>query len=305
MKLNLQVQALRQRDSLDGLDVFIAVAEAGSFSEAGRRLGISASAVSQAVKSLEVRLGTSLFRRSTRSLSLTDVGSDYLRAVAPALSQLRRASEEASGRSGRPAGPLRLTMPRAPFELVVAPKLAAFREAYPAVELEIAVEARMVDIVKEGYDAGLRYGNHLDQDMVAVPVSPASEAILVGSPTYLEHHAMPKVPDDLLKHHAMVCRSQETGVIIPWTLYRGGKAVKVTPPFVTVVHDLASQIALAVRGMGVAFPPVALVSDLLDSGKLVRVLPAWSGRLDTTYLYFPSRRHRSPALRAFIEFMRQ
>lgn len=305
MKLNLQVQALRQRDSLDGLDVFVAVAEAGSFSEAGRKLGISASAVSQAVKGLEVRLGTSLFRRSTRSLSLTDVGSDYLRAVTPALSQLRRASEEASGRSGRPAGPLRLTMPRAPFELVVAPKLAAFRDAYPAVELEIAVEARMVDIVKEGYDAGLRYGNHLDQDMVAVPVSPASEAILVVSPTYLEHHAMPKVPGDLLKQHAIVCRSQETGVIIPWTLHRGGKAVKVTPSSATIVHDLASQIALAVRGMGVVLSPVALVAELLDAGKLVRILSAWSGRLAATYVYFPSRRHQSAALRAFVEFLRK
>nr|WP_282097555.1 LysR substrate-binding domain-containing protein [Luteibacter sp. SG786] len=221
------------------------------------------------------------------------------------MSQLRRASEEASGRSGRPAGTLRLTMPRAPFELVVAPKLTAFRQAYPAVELEIAVEARMVDIVKEGYDAGLRYGNHLDQDMVAVPVSPASETILVVSPTYLEHHAMPKVPGDLLKHHAMVCRSQETGVIIPWTLHRGSKAVKVTPSSATIVHDLASQIALAVKGMGIAFAPVALVSEPLDTAKLVRILPVWSGRLDTTYLYFPSRRHQSAALRAFVAFMRQ
>jgi len=303
--LNLQVKAVGQRDALDGLAVFVAAAEAGSFSEAGRKLGISASAVSQAVKSLEERLGATLFRRSTRSLSLTDVGSDYLRAVAPALSQLRRASEEASGRSGRPAGPLRLTMPRAPFELVVAPKLAAFREAYPAVELEIAVEARMVDIVKEGYDAGLRYGNHLDQDMVAVPVAPASEAILVVSPTYLEHHAMPKVPDDLLKHHAMVCRSQETGVIIPWTLHRGRKVVKVTPSSATIVHDLASQMALAVRGMGVVLAPLALVASLLETGKLLRVLPAWSGRLDVTYLYFPSRRHQSAALRAFVAFMKQ
>lgn len=187
----------------------------------------------------------------------------------------------------------------------MAPKLAAFREAYPAVELEIAVEARMVDIVKEGYDAGLRYGNHLDQDMVAVPVAPASEAILVVSPTYLEHHPMPKVPGDLLKHHAMVCRSQETGVIIPWTLHRGGKAVKVTPSSATIVHDLASQIALAMRGMGVALAPVALVADRLDAGELVRMLPGWSGRLDLTYLYFPSRRHQSAALRAFVEFVRQ
>jgi len=304
--LNFKVEALRQKDLLDGVAVFVAVAEAGSFSEAGRRLGISASAVSQTVRGLEERLGTPLFRRSTRSLSLTDVGSDYLREVAPALLTLRRASEQASGRSGRPAGPLRLTMPRAPFALIVAPKLTAFREAYPAVELEIAVEARMVDIVKEGYDAGLRYGNHLDQDMVAVPVSPASEAILVASPEYLDRHAMPNAPGDLLHHHhAMACRSQDTGVVLPWTLHRGDETLKITPPSATIVHDLASQIALAVRGMGIVFVPTALVSDLLDTRSLVRILPAWSGRLDATYVYFPSRRHQSAALRAFVAFMKQ
>ena len=135
---------MRQRDPFEGVAAFIAVADVGSFSEAARRLGVSPSAVSQAVRALEERLGTPLLRRSTRSVSLTDVGREYLLAVAPALSQLRQAGEEASGRGGRPAGPLRLTMPRAPFELLIAPMLVAFQEAYPNVDLEIAVERRMV-----------------------------------------------------------------------------------------------------------------------------------------------------------------
>jgi len=154
LKQTFKVIRLRQRDAIEGVAVFVAVAEAGSFSEAARGLGISPSAVSQAIRTLEERLGTPLFRRSTRSLSLTDVGKDYLLAAAPALSQLRQAAEDALGRGGRPAGPLRITMPRAPFDLLIAPAVVAFQDAYPDVGLEIALEARLVDIVKQGYDAG-------------------------------------------------------------------------------------------------------------------------------------------------------
>jgi len=295
---------LRQRDTLEGVTVFVTVAEAASFSEAARRLGISPSAVSQAIRNLEERLGTPLFRRSTRSLSLTDVGNDYLRAAAPALSQLRQAAEEASGRGGRPTGPLRLTMPRAPFDLLIAGALVAFQDTYPDVELEIAVEARLIDIVKQGYDAGLRYGNCLDKDMVAVAVAPKSEAVLVASPAYLQARAMPDVPSDLLDHRAVACRSQGTGLIIPWTLQAAGETVQIVPTGAAIVHDLASQIDLAVRGLGIVSAPAAMVSDLLDSGQLSRVLPAWSSTLEAIYLYFPSRRHQSAALRALVAFLK-
>ena len=304
MKRNFKMAALRQRDALEGVAIFIAVAEAGSFSEAARRLAVSPSAVSQAIRSLEARLGAPLLRRSTRSVSLTDVGRDYLLAAAPALSQLRKAAEEASGRAGRPAGPLRLTMPRAPFELLIAAVLVAFQDSYPDVELEIAVERRMVDIVKEGYDAGLRYGAHVEKDMVAVPVAPRSEAVLVASPGYLRTHATPDHPNDLLEHRGVVCRSQTTGLIIPWTLQSAAETVQIVPPAATIVHDLASQIDLTVRGLGVVSAPAASVSDLVDAGMLSRVLPAWSSPLEALYLYFPSRRHQSAALRAFVAFLK-
>lgn len=298
------MERLRRRDLLDGVAVFAAVAEAGSFSEAARRLGISPSAVSQSVRGLEERLGTPLLRRSTRSLSLTDVGKDYLHAAIPALLQLRQAAEEASGRGGRPAGPLRLTMPRAPFDLFIAPALVAFQSAYPDVELEIAVEARLIDIVKEGYDAGVRYGNCLDNDMVAVAIAPKSKAVLVASPAYLQARQLPKVPNDLLDHRAIACRSQETGMVIPWTLQSAGETVQLIPPTPTIVHDLASQIELALMGLGIANAPAAMVPDLLNAGQLSRILPAWSCPLEALYLYFPSRRHQSAALRAFVAFLR-
>ncbi len=295
---------MRQKDTLEGVAVFVAAAEAGSFSAAARRLGISPSAVSQAVGGLEERLGTSLFRRSTRSLSLTDVGHEYLLAAGPALSQLRQAAEEASGRSGRPSGPLRVTMSRAPFDLVVAGALVQFQKTYPDVDLEIAVEARMVDIVKQGYDAGLRYGDCLEKDMVAVLVAPKSEAVLVASPAYLHARPTPQVPSDLLKHRAVMCRSQITGSLIPWTLQSAGDTVQIAPPSPTIVHDLTSQIDLTVRGLGIVSAPPASVSDLLDVGKLWRVLPSWSSPLDALYLYFPRRRHQSATLRAFVDFLR-
>ncbi|HVI56053.1 MAG TPA: LysR family transcriptional regulator [Luteibacter sp.] len=296
---------MRLRDSLEGVAVFVAAAEACSFSEAARRLGVSPSAVSQAISALEARLGTPLFRRSTRSLSLTDVGNDYLRTVAPALAQVKQAAEVASGRGGRPTGPLRLTMPRAPFDLLIAPMLGAFQDNYPGVNLEIAVEARLVDIVKDGYDAGLRYGNCIDKDMVATLVAPKSEAILVASPGYLRARSAPVTPADLLDHRVIACRSQGTGLVIPWTLRSAGKTVQIAPPLATILHDLASQIELAVRGLGIVSAPAAMVADLLAAGQLARVLPAWSSQMEELYLYFPNRRQQSAALRAFIEFLRR
>lgn len=284
--------------------MFVAVAEAGSFSAAARRLGVSPSAVSQAIQSLEERLGTPLFRRSTRSVSLTDVGNDYLLAAAPAVEQLRQAAEDASGRGGRPTGSLRLTMPRAPFDLIIADTLVDFKDAFPEVELEIAVEARMVDIVKQGYDAGLRFGNHLEQDMVAVQIAPPSTTILVAAPGYLANRPAPGSPSDLLQHRAVVCRSQSTGAIIPWTLVSAGERIQVAPSAATIVHDLASQIDLAVRGLGIVNVPGAMVTGLVDQGRLSRVLPAWSSPLEALYLYFPSRRHQSAALRTFVGFLK-
>ena len=295
---------MRQRDVLEGVPVFVTVAEAGSFSAAARRLGISPSAVSQAIGGLEGRLGATLFRRSTRSLSLTDVGEEYLRGAAPALSMLRQAADDAVGRGGRPAGPLRLTMPRAPFELLIAPVLVAFQDAYPAVDIEIAVEARFVDIVKQGYDAGLRYGNCLEQNMVAVPIAPPTEAILVASSGYSGKRGVPSTPADLLAHRAMMCRSQSTGAIIPWRLKSGNDLVEIVPRSVIVVHDLASQIELAVRGMGILSAPLDNINDLVASGKLSRVLPGWSTSIETLYLYFPDRRHQSTTLRIFVAFLK-
>jgi DNA-binding transcriptional LysR family regulator len=237
-------------------------------------------------------------------VSLTDVGNDYLLAAAPAVEQLRQAAEDATGRGGRPTGSLRLTMPREPFDLIIADTLVDFKDTFPEVELEIAVEARLVDIVKQGYDAGLRFGNHLEKDMVAVQIAPPSTAILVAAPAYLANRPVINNPSDLLQHRAIVCRSQITGSIIPWTLVLDDDRVQISPSDATIVHDLASQIDLAVRGLGIISVPSAMVTELIDRGILSRVLCSWSSPMEALYIYFPSRRHQSAALRAFVGFLK-
>lgn len=195
-------------------------------------------------------------------------------------------------------------MPRAPFDLIIADTLVDFKDTFPEVELEIAVEARLVDIVKQGYDAGLRFGSHLEKDMVAVQIAPPSTAILVAAHAYLANRAEPKSPSDLLQHRAIVCRSQITGSIIPWTLISADDRFQISPSQVTIVHDLASQIDLAVRGLGIVSVPSAMVTGLIERGVLSRVLPLWSSPMEALYIYFPSRRHQSAALRTFVSFLK-
>ena len=295
---------MRRTDPLEGLPVFLAIAELLSFSGAARRLGISASAASQAVRKLEQRIGTPLLRRSTRSISLTDTGAEYSERAGPALRDLLLATQDMAARSGQPSGPLRLTMPRSAYDAVVAPVMARFQAAYPAVDVEIDVEGRLIDLVEQGFDAGLRHGDLLARDVVAVKLLPASEAILAAAPRCFEHRAAPRCPADLLDHAAVVCRSRTTRLVRPWTMEADGKAVQIAPPARTIVGDLVSQIDLMVRGLGIGSAATASISHFLDAGALIRVLPGWSTPLEPLYLYYPDRRHQQAALRAFIAFVR-
>ena len=295
---------MRQKHPWEGLPVCRAGAPRRSCSGAARRLGISASAASQAVRKLEARVGTPLLRRSTRSISLTDTGAEYVGRAGPALRELLLVTEDVAVRSGQPSGPLRLTMPRSAFDGAVAPVLARFRAAYPAIEVEIDVEGRLVDVVEQGFDAGLRYGDVLARDVVAVRLTPGSEALLAAAPSCLRHHPAPKRPADLLGHAAVMCRSRTTGLVRPWAVQRNGDTVQVSPPTRTVVGDLASQLDLMVRGLGIALAAAASLARLLDAGALVQVLPGWSMPMEPLYLYHPDRRRQSAALRAFIGFLR-
>ena len=192
---------------------------------------------------------------------------------------------------------------RSAFDGAVAPVLARFRAAYPAVEVEIEVEGRLVDVVEQGFDAGLRYGDVLARDVVAVKLTPRSEALLAAAPGYLQRRPAPERPADLLGHAAVMCRSRSAGLVRPWAMRRNGDAVQVSPPTRTVVGDLASQLDLMVRGLGIGLAATASLSRLLDAGTLVQVLPGWSTPMEPLYLYYPHRRRQSAALRAFVGFL--
>lgn len=296
--------SLRAKELLDGLPIFLAVAEAKSFTQAARRLGVSPSAASQAVRVLEDRVGMPLLMRSTRSTSLTVAGAAFLAKVAPAFAAIEDATREVMGQAARPAGPLRVTMPRAAFDGVVTPVLATFRAAYPDVELEIEVESRLVDIVEQGFDAGLRYGTLLAKDVTAFEAFPASESILVASPSYLSGRVPVTAPADLLEHGAIVCRNRTTGLISPWLLFSGSETCRIDPCAPTIVGDLVTLVDLARDGHGVALAPIQCVARDLSDGGLTRVLPLWSSPLEPLFVYYPTRRGQTSALRAFVAHLR-
>lgn len=295
---------LRAKELLDGLPVFIAVAEARSFTRAARRLGMSPSAASQAVRALEDRVGTQLLMRSTRSISLTQAGAAYLDRVAPAFDTIEDATREVMGRASRPSGPLRITMPRAAFDGVVTPVLASFRAAFPEVELEIEVESRLVDIVEQGFDAGLRYGTLLAKDVTAFEVFSASESVLVASPSYLSGRDPVAQPMDLLNHAAIVCRNRTTGLVSPWILSCGSETCRIDPGAPTVVGDLVTLVDLARDGHGLALAPIQCVARDLSQGRLARVLSRWSSPLEPLFVYYPTPRGQTSALRAFVDHLR-
>jgi len=291
---------MRTRELLEGVPVFVAVVEARSFTRAAKKMGISPSAASQAVRSLEARIGTPLLSRSTRSLSLTSAGEAYLRRISPAFATIEDATREAMGRKSQPSGLLRLTMPWAAYDGVVVPALHDFRRKHPLVEFELEIEGGLVDIADRGFDAGLRYGHLLAKDMESVEVFTASVAVLVAAPSYLADHPAPTEPADLARHDAVVCRSRTTGLIPSWLLESGDRSWRHDPDKPTIAGDLAMQINLTLGGHGISCAPIQCVRAALEAVKLTRVLPDWAATLQPIHLYHPRRSTTNAALQAFI-----
>ena len=294
---------MRTRELLEGVPVFVAVVEAGSFTRAAKKLGVSPSAASQAVRSLETRIGTPLLSRSTRSLSLTAAGEAYLEKVSPAFATIEDATREAMGRAIQPSGLLRLTMPRAAYDGAVAPALQDFRRMYPRVELELEIEASLVDIADRGFDAGLRYGHLLAKDMVSVEVFGASTSVLVAAPSYLDRRSQPLTPADLARHDAIVCRDRATGVITSYMLEGADRSFRYEPDRPMIASDLAILIDLTLEGHGISCIPVQCVRAAVVAGRLVHVLPDWAAPLPPIHLYYPRRGSANAALQAWVALL--
>jgi DNA-binding transcriptional LysR family regulator len=291
-------------DPFHGLAVFIAVAEAGGFTAAAARLGISPAAVSQAVKQLEARLGMPLFIRTTRRVALSEAGSALLSGAGPAAMEIAAAIAAVGEMRGEPSGLLRLTVPRMAVPLVVEPVVPMLRRAHPKVAVEVAVEDAAVDLPGRGFDAGIRIGEYIEQDMIAVRLTRDIAWSVVGSPGYFASRGRPMRPEDLSRHEAIRYRFPGSGMLYRWEFERDGKAVSVDPPGSLIVNDGALLVSWACAGLGLAYVADIAVETELADGRLVRVLKPFLPKTPGLFLYFPRRAQGQPKLRAFIEIAR-
>jgi DNA-binding transcriptional LysR family regulator len=289
---------------LNGLLAFVTVAEKRGFSSASRALGVSASALSQAIRNLEARVGVPLFVRTTRSVSLTEAGERLLARAGSSLKEALAAVEEASTASDTVTGRLRLTVPRIAVPVVIAPVLPLLRQRHPRLAIEISVEDRSVDIVSEGFDAGIRLSESLERDMVAVRVSPPFRFVAVASPAYLASHPRIRRPSDLLEHECIGYRSLTTGQLYSWEFERGAKEYEVAIRGSLVCSDVVVMVRAAQAGLGLAYVNEHSVAEELARGELRMVLEDYAATVPGFFAYFPSRAQKLPKLRAFLDAAR-
>jgi DNA-binding transcriptional LysR family regulator len=293
-----------RQDLLDGLIAFIAAAEERGFSAAAVRLGVTPSAVSQSIRSLEQRLGITLFNRTTRSVSLTEIGARYLERVQPVVSELAAASEELGREAGHPSGLLRLNVPRAGYTIALQPVLRRFLDRYPDVKLELRVENQLVDIVSQGFDAGIRFGDLVAKDMIAVKIGPRIEAHVIAAPDYLARHGTPTHPQELLAHDCIGFRHVTTGQIERWRFARGSETLQLAINGRLTLNDSGALVRAALDGIGIAYMINGYIETLIERGLLARLLADWSPALPGLTLYYPDRRRVPAKLRALIDFLR-
>jgi DNA-binding transcriptional LysR family regulator len=291
------------RDVLGALAAFVAVAEERSFTRAAKRLGVSPSALSHAVRGLEERMGVRLLARTTRSVAPTDAGEQLFARLKPALDDVHQAVGQVSSLRDRPAGRVRLLLPRSAAMIALVPKLARLAREYPDVVLDITTDNSRVDLVAGGFDAGIEIGEFIQKDMVAVRVSEDLRAAIVASPNYFASRPRPRHPRDLLGHPCINFRQGSRGVY-RWEFEKGRQSLTVAVDGPLVVDDAEIHVRAAVDGVGVVWTLEHYAAPFLSSGRLVRVLEDWCAPFPGYFLYYPSRRQQPAALSALIETLR-
>ncbi len=286
---------------LPQLHVFLAVARLRNFSGAARELGVSTSAVSQAVRQLEEQLRVNLLTRTTRSVALTDPGRRLVDSADPAVRQAFVALSEVSARPGETVGRVRLSVPQVAVQFVVAPMLARFRERHPRIEVEVVAEDRFVDIVAEGYDAGIRLTESIERDMVQARLTDAFRFVIVGAPSYLARQGTPQRPQDLLRHECLTFRSPSTGTLYAWELERGRRNWRIPVRGGVVTNNSQLRLSLAEQGAGLTYVFESMAAEALRAGRLECVLEPYAATVPGFFLYYPSRAQTSPALRLFVQ----
>jgi DNA-binding transcriptional LysR family regulator len=293
-----------KRNDLNDLAALVTVADTASFTLAAARLGMSPSALSHAIKALEARLGVRLLARTTRSVAPTAAGDRLLATLRPALANIDSELTALSGLRDKPAGTVRISTFRLAAETAVWPILPAFLEAHPDIIVELTVDDTLVDIVADRYDAGIRFGELVDKDMIAVPVGPDIVSAVVAAPSYLARNKPPRLPQDLSEHRCICYRNGQSGGLYPWEFEKEGRSLQVRVDGPLILNDSRFILAAALAGLGLAYAFEADVADHLASGSLVRVLKDWSWTAPGYHLYYPKQRHASPALMALIDAMR-
>lgn len=292
------------REDLNDLLAFLVVAEERSFTRAAAKLGKSQSALSQNMKHLEERLGVRLLARTTRSVSTTEAGERLLAGLRPALEGISDALDVVSYFRKKPAGLVRISTSKSPAMSVVRRALARFLLEHPDVNVELTIDAGFVDIVEGRCDAGIRLGQQLDQDMVAVRISPDIRARIIGSPSYFANHPIPLTPHDLHSHNCISYRMTTLGGIYAWEFEKEGQELTVRVSGSLVTNDADIMVAAALDGVGIAFVLEGYVTDHLADGRLVSVLEDWCAPFPGFYLYYPSRKQMTPAFAALVEALR-
>lgn len=288
-------------DSFDGLSEFLAIVRRGSFRSAAIELGVTPGAISQAVQTLERRLGLPVFRRTTRRVTLTEAGEKLFQRLEPAAETITGLLDELTRMRAHPAGTLRLLVHRMALQSVIEPVLPLFRAAWPDVKVEITLDDTRQEMVAGGFDAGIRIGEFIDRDMVAMRVSPSFRWIVVGAPAYLAKHGRPNTPEDLARHECLRYRRPDVGDVYRWEFERDGQSLSIDPPGAVVVNDSALLRALAIRGMGLAYTSSLQADPEIGRGLLEPVLESFAPARDSLFIYFPRTSRNQPKLRAFVE----
>lgn len=292
------------RRNLNDLLAFVTVAREGSFTRAGAVLGVSQSALSQAIKTLEERLQIRLLTRTTRSVSATPAGERLLAAIGSRFDDIEAELDALTELRDKPAGSVRITCGDHVLRSVLLPRLLPVMHHYPDVNIEFDINYGLRDIVADRFDAGVRLGESIDKDMVALPIGPKLRMAAAASPAYFRQRPMPKVPADLMQHSCINIRFPTTGGLYVWEFERKGRQVNVRVEGQAVFNSSPHMVLAALDGLGIAFLPEEEFSPYLESGQLVRVLQDWCPPFPGYHLYYPSRRQHSPAFALVIEALR-
>ncbi|CAN7234248.1 LysR family transcriptional regulator [Rhizobium sp. LjRoot98] len=293
-----------RRENVNDFLAFIAVAREQSFTKAAAQIGISQSALSYTIRTLEARLGIRLLTRTTRSVSLTEAGERLLASIGPRFDEIESEIAALSAMRDKPAGNVRITAVEHAAETLLWAGLRRLMAEYPDINIEIISEYGLKDIVADRYDAGVRLGEQVDRDMISVAIGPEFRFAVVGAPSYFDGRTKPIIPQDLTEHSCIRLRLPTHGGFYIWDFHKDGRELKVRITGRTAFNSISMMRQAALDGMGIAFLPEDQVADAIDDGRLMRVLADWCPPRPAYHLYYPSRRQHSPAFALVIEALR-